>query len=129
MAPNVEHRYEDLFLLSEFLVNMTLASQLGSFGAAGLTTDHILTAQSWLANGAHVTIRFRTEEQCNFLRKEEHEEDSKTKRVTEGDALGSITSKLVTTVTEYLWDFQVFFLALRAHFFVKLQTNHAVKPP
>mmetsp|Transcript_16558 Transcript_16558/g.38344 ORF Transcript_16558/g.38344 Transcript_16558/m.38344 type:complete len:94 (-) Transcript_16558:210-491(-) len=41
VAPNVEHRYEDLFLLSEFLVNMTLASQLGSFGAAGLTTDQI----------------------------------------------------------------------------------------
>lgn len=62
-----------------------------------------------------MSLRFVAEERTAFLREEKHEETDPTKRVTEGGMFGTVTSKVVRTVTEYFWrfDFNYRILAFR----------------
>lgn len=106
LASSVDHTYEDKYLLAEFLVNMTLASEITSLCSLGLAGAQLDTLKAWQAEGRTVTLRFHADEACTFLRSETRREDSGEARVTEGSLFGTITSKVVTTVKEYFWKFE-----------------------
>eukprot|EP00435_Cladocopium_sp_Y103_P000350 s3948_g1.t1 len=112
--PTAEHHsYDDKFSLVERFTHLTLASQVNSLGFLGLDKEKLRQAKTW-AETSQVSVRFRAEERCSFLR-EEHKRETRevedpTKHVSEismgGMNLG-LTSKTVTKVTEFFWKFQV----------------------
>jgi hypothetical protein len=58
------------------------------------------------AKSRTVTLRFKAEEKCKFLRKVVREVESDTSQVSEG-ILGKFKSYTLTKVTEYFWQFDV----------------------
>eukprot|EP00439_Symbiodinium_sp_Y106_P075270 s350_g14.t2 len=100
LAANVHHQYNDKYFLA--------ASQLNCLSALGLTADQLHGLRAWLP--AQVSLRFRSQEKCTFLREEKREEEDPRKRVEEvsvgGVARASWSSKVVTTITEYFWKFE-----------------------
>lgn len=109
IAGDVHHEYEDKYLLVERATNMAAAAELNCLGMLGLTTQHLSTLKQW-ASGQEVSLRFKSKEQCNFLREETREEEAPRKHVEEvtvgGVLRSAITSKVVTKITEYFWSFE-----------------------
>lgn len=107
IASDVPHSYTDKYLLTEFLSNATLASQLNALAYLGLNSEKLATLVKW-SESRTVSLRFIANEKCDFDREVKREQDSDTKVVTEGRFLGSAlssTTKVVTTITEYFWNF------------------------
>mmetsp|Transcript_23904 Transcript_23904/g.28096 ORF Transcript_23904/g.28096 Transcript_23904/m.28096 type:complete len:208 (-) Transcript_23904:1339-1962(-) len=107
VASKVEHSYDDKYLLAEFICNMGVASQVSCFQQFGLTANSLNELKGWAAAGDAVTLRFRSEEKCTFLRTETREEDSGVEQVTEGSLFGTISSKVITKIKEYFWKVEV----------------------
>ena len=104
-APDVQHQYEDKYLLAEMLVNVGVAAQMNCLEALGLKGEDTAKLLEWAASRS-VTLRFATEEKCEFVKKVERKEDSKTEHVTKTKVLGftaTSSSKVVTTITEWIW--------------------------
>mmetsp|Transcript_63613 Transcript_63613/g.149056 ORF Transcript_63613/g.149056 Transcript_63613/m.149056 type:complete len:952 (+) Transcript_63613:76-2931(+) len=108
LAANVHHQYNDKYFLVERSTCIAAASQLNCLSALGLTADQLHGLRAWLP--AQVSLRFRSQEKCTFLREEKREEEDPRKRVEEvsvgGVARASWSSKVVTTITEYFWKFE-----------------------
>jgi hypothetical protein len=85
--------YEDKYSLTEFMVQMSLASQISCLVSLGLTKEELSALKEW-SKTSTVNLRFRSEEQCVFVRTDTHQEDSKQMEVIEGGSLGRITSKV-----------------------------------
>lgn len=109
IAGDVHHDYEDKYLLVERATNMAAAAELNCFGMLGLTPQQLSTLKQW-TSGQEVSLRFKAKEQCNFLREETREEEAPRKHVEEvsvgGVLRSAITSKVVTKITEYFWNFE-----------------------
>mmetsp|Transcript_5914 Transcript_5914/g.13976 ORF Transcript_5914/g.13976 Transcript_5914/m.13976 type:complete len:977 (-) Transcript_5914:254-3184(-) len=108
-AADVFHRYLDKFLLVEFLTNSALASQISCLQALGLTSAQLQMLRSWASENS-VSLQFCAEERCKFLREESRdiEGSRKVEEVTvAGASLIETTTKVVTTVREYVWSFSV----------------------
>jgi len=107
-ASDIHHQYQDKYLLAECMTNTALGSQVNCLTTLGLTPDKITQLCEW-AQSKTVSLKFRSEERCNFAREETREVESKTKHVTEiaveGEAKTELTSKVVTTVTDYFWTY------------------------
>ncbi|CAE7031310.1 sas6 [Symbiodinium natans] len=108
LAANVHHQYNDKYFLVERSTCIAAASQLNCLACLGLTADQLSSLRTWLP--AQVSLRFRSQEKCTFLREEKREEEDPRKRVEEvsvgGVARASWSSKVVTTITEYFWKFE-----------------------
>ncbi|CAM9417059.1 unnamed protein product [Ectocarpus fasciculatus] len=104
-ASEAAHKYGDKYLLAEFLTNAALASHLTSLSNFGVTAEQLTTMMEW-SKSRSVSLRFDATERCKFLKKVTRDEDSATKHVTDTSHFGKFTSKVVTTITEYLWEFQ-----------------------
>jgi len=108
LAANVHHQYNDKYFLVERSTCIAAASQLNCLAALGLTADQLRGLRAWMP--AQVSLRFRSQEKCTFLREEKREEEDPRKRVEEvsvgGVARASWSSKVVTTITEYFWKFE-----------------------
>jgi len=106
----VEHTYEDKYLLTEFLCNMGLASQLTCLGHLGLRATQLDQLKSWASTVDAVSLRFRSEEKCTFLRTETREEAAPAMTVvTSKDANAqesTVTASVVTTVKKYWWQLE-----------------------
>jgi len=89
---------------------LAAASQLNCLGALGLTAEQLQSLQEWAAQGSAVSLRFKSKESCAYLREETREEEEPRKHVTEKSVGGvlrsAITSKVVTKITEYFWNFE-----------------------
>ena len=59
-----------------------------------------------------VTLRFKAEEACKFLRKVEREVKSDTTHVNESTLFGTSKSYSVTKVTEWFWQFDATYALL-----------------
>ena len=90
--------------MADVLVNTSIGAQLNVLEALGLNGKSLRTVREW-ATTRNVTLRLKAEERCEFDREEKHEEESATKHVRDY-GVGSITDKVVTTVTEYFWRFE-----------------------
>lgn len=76
----VQHEYEDKYLLSEFLANTTIAALLNSLEWLGVSNKPFKQLKEW-AKTRNITLRLKAEEECKFLKKETREVQSNTKHV------------------------------------------------
>ncbi len=106
---DVAHRYEDKYLLAEFLTRTAAAGILQCLGGVGLTAEAVASLSEW-ARTRSVTLRLRAQESCAFLREETRRVEAPQQSVTEwrnpAGAVSSRTDKIVTTVQEYFWAFE-----------------------
>eukprot|EP00930_Biecheleria_cincta_P046775 TRINITY_DN3230_c0_g1_i1.p1 TRINITY_DN3230_c0_g1~~TRINITY_DN3230_c0_g1_i1.p1 ORF type:complete len:947 (-),score=250.40 TRINITY_DN3230_c0_g1_i1:101-2941(-) len=109
LAADVHHQYQDKFTLVETFTNAAAASQLNCLAELGLTVEKLKQLQEW-AKKSSVSLRFRAEERCSFVREETREEEDPRKRVEEVSVGGAVraafTSKVVNKITEYFWKFE-----------------------
>ncbi|CAE7604446.1 unnamed protein product [Symbiodinium sp. CCMP2592] len=110
LAGHVHHQYDDKYILVERATCLAAASQLSCLGALGLTNEHLQTMRRWGAAGSSVSLRFKSKEACSFAREETREEEDPRKHVEEtsigGVLRSTVTSKVVTKITEYFWKFE-----------------------
>ena len=108
-ASDVPHAYKDKYLLAESITGSTCASLLNNFQVLGVTPENKRKAVEWASERA-VSIAFDSTETCVFDKKTTRKEESPTKHVTEASGiLGKlkVTDKVVTTITEYHWNYSV----------------------
>mmetsp|Transcript_43764 Transcript_43764/g.103411 ORF Transcript_43764/g.103411 Transcript_43764/m.103411 type:complete len:974 (+) Transcript_43764:105-3026(+) len=114
-AAEVHHKYDDKYLLVECMTNSAVASQLNCLAAIGVTKPMVTMMKEWSRTHA-VSLRFRAEERCSFIKEETREVENPTKHVEELSVAGVVkstfTSKSVTTVTEYFWKFEVSYVLI-----------------
>ncbi|CAK9078298.1 unnamed protein product [Durusdinium trenchii] len=106
----VHHEYQDKFHLVEKVSQLTLASQVNCLSTLGLRDDALAQACRRAHEGAQVSLRFKSQEKCSFLREETRQEEDPRKVVNEvsmGGLSMGITSKTVTKVTEFFWKLEV----------------------
>ncbi|CAJ1392179.1 unnamed protein product [Effrenium voratum] len=112
LAGDVHHEYEDKYLLVERATNLAACAQLNCLGLLGMSKEQLQTLRTWAA-GQEVSLRFKSKETCAFLREETREEEAPRKAVEEvtvgGVLRSAITSKVVTKITEYFWNFEANF--------------------
>ncbi len=77
---DVPHEYEDKYILAESLTNNTISALLVSLDLLGLTQKQLAQLKEW-SKTRSVTLRFKAEEKCKFLRKVVREVESDTKHV------------------------------------------------
>ena len=106
LAEEVQHQYVDKYGLSEYLGNTSIAAVLNALELLGLSSDKISLMKSW-SKSREVTCRFQSEEHCTFNREATRTVESKQSTTQQVPAIGSTTSRLVNTVTEYFWNFSV----------------------
>jgi hypothetical protein len=109
LAADVPHRYDDKYLLAESLTNAALSAQLNALEKLGLNEAGLKRLKRW-AGDRSVTLRLCSEERCAFDREE-------TRKVEGPKSVGKLetstgfsakgTSKVITTVHEFYWDFEV----------------------
>uniref|UniRef100_A0A0G4FDD4 Uncharacterized protein n=1 Tax=Chromera velia CCMP2878 TaxID=1169474 RepID=A0A0G4FDD4_9ALVE len=109
-AGDVDHKYQDKYLLAEWLVNSALVSfvELLPFISDVFSNPETFAKINEVSKSRTVTLRFESTRACTFLRPETRKEDSRTQHVTEiSSPFGetAIKSKTVTTITEYFWKF------------------------
>ena len=89
---------------------MTELNVIGKIGASTLE-EQLHQLRDW-AKTAAVSLKFRSEEHCSFDREESRDVENPSKNVTEvsvgGRIASALTSKVVTKVTEYFLDEQLF---------------------
>lgn len=104
---DVPHRYDDKYLLAEFVAGVSMASLLQCLELVGLSAEGLASLREW-AKTRSVTLRLAAQEDCRFLREETRKVES-AEIVTETRGLlggkSSTTQKVVTQVTEYFWRF------------------------
>mmetsp|Transcript_15089 Transcript_15089/g.45211 ORF Transcript_15089/g.45211 Transcript_15089/m.45211 type:complete len:921 (+) Transcript_15089:180-2942(+) len=109
-AADVEHRYADKYELAEFLTRTAVAAQLNCLEQLGLSGEKLAELQK-LAGKRSATLRLSGEERCAFDREVTRKVESATQHVTEykssSGAKATRTDKVVTTVTEYFWRYNV----------------------
>ena len=107
-ASQVHHAYEDKYFLTEMMVMLAVASISQTLGVIGFSSENIRTLISWSSNKS-VSLRLRATDRCSFLREVTKEVDSGQRTETKG-RLGGLeaawSSKVVTTVTEYVWKYE-----------------------
>jgi hypothetical protein len=108
-AADVHHQYQDKYILVETMTNAALASYANWLGLLGVSQEQLVQMCGWAKTNA-VSLRFRTENGCTFLRETTREVESAKKEVVEASIGGSIrsalTSKTVTKVTEYIFKYE-----------------------
>ena len=99
------HNWEDSFLLVRSLTNVLISAQLKALETVGLTDKQLTIMKDWSCT-RNVTMRFKVEETCEFVREVQREVESATKAVTANTVLGTTQSYTVTKVTEFFWSLQ-----------------------
>ena len=107
IASEVDHIYDDKYLLAEFLTNTSSAAFLNILETLGLTKEGVKTLAEW-ASSRSVSIRLSAEEKCVADGSETREvESAKYVTETKGGFFGNSTTtdKVITKVTDYFWKF------------------------
>jgi hypothetical protein len=106
VASDVPHSYEDKYLLAESMVNVCIASLLNNLALIGLTRDVLgEVKRRYDSEGVAVSLCWESSQKCTFLREHTYDQDSAVKYQVSSPLFGDITSKTVTTVHEFYWDF------------------------
>lgn len=101
----VNHKYDDKFILNEFLVNIALSSNTISFENIGMKNLDLLI--NWSKDNI-VTLRFKSEETCNYVRMDSKEIEKENQREeTTGIFGGTTVKRMITTVNNYIYDYNV----------------------
>jgi hypothetical protein len=106
---DVPHRYDDKYTLAEILARTSIAALLQCLGSIGLSDEGLAQLLDW-ARTRSVTLRFKAQETCKFLREEVRQVESAQQHVVEKrtrwGGTETTTEKIVTTVREYFWSFE-----------------------
>jgi hypothetical protein len=99
---NVSHRYEDKYLVADYLANAGIISYLNCLVKLGVSPEQLGQLLDW-ASTQSVTLIFKVVDKCEFVKEIKRDEEDATKYKTEvaGFAVGSFTSKIIRTITEY----------------------------
>ncbi len=92
-AEHVPHGYDNTFSLAEVLTCLSLGAWVNVIEALGLNKPRLVQLAEW-SRRQSVTVRFKAEERCSFVKE--------LKREVEDKAHG-----FVSTVTEFLWRLHV----------------------
>jgi hypothetical protein len=106
MPADVPHRYDDKYLLAEFVTHVAMASMLQCFEIIGLSAEGLAKVAEW-AKTRSVSLRLSAQEGCRFLREETRQVES-PQHVTETRGVfgtSTRTEKVLITVKEYFWRF------------------------
>jgi len=113
-AHEISHQYSDKYLLAEYLVNTSIAQVLNDAMLWTRFKEHLPTILSWSCDRS-VSLRFHCKHTCVFVKEVEREVEDDTKYETEwkGNSTvssiysGKVTSKVIKTVREFIYKFQV----------------------
>jgi hypothetical protein len=104
-ASQVNHKYDDKFILTEFLVNIALSSNTISFESFGM--NNIDKLVNWSKDNI-VTLRFKSEETCNYIRMDTKEIEKGNQREETTNMFGSKKVKrMITTINNFIYDYNV----------------------
>ena len=103
---SIPHEYQDKYRLVELLTNTALSSLISSLVHCGVTADKLAVIIGW-ASDRTVTLRLKVKERCEYLREEKSLKESPTAHVLEQQDGPTVTSKTVTTITDYVYKFTV----------------------
>ena len=106
---DVPHRYDDKYLLAELLTRTAVAAVLQGLHGLGLSGDTRQQMVAW-ARQRSVTLRLSAMETCTFLREESRKVESASHVIEKKTLFGGteqITEKIVSTIKEYFWSFDV----------------------
>jgi hypothetical protein len=109
VAPaETQHEYEDKYTLAELTVRTGILSQLRYLEDL-LNFKDDEKVRKWISDGKAITLRFESEEKCEFDREAKRDIESTTRyEKTTLFGLGGKTTetrKVITTVTDYFWTF------------------------
>eukprot|EP01064_Diplonema_japonicum_P038443 TRINITY_DN9323_c0_g1_i1.p1 TRINITY_DN9323_c0_g1~~TRINITY_DN9323_c0_g1_i1.p1 ORF type:complete len:923 (+),score=203.05 TRINITY_DN9323_c0_g1_i1:51-2771(+) len=108
-ATEVNHTYDDKFLLAEFVTNTAVAAQITCLEHIGLSAQHMKQLQIWAADKKRVVLRFSRAHECaHHSTEEENKLNPTSTTMVKTDSFGGCTGTTFTTstkVTKYLWEF------------------------
>lgn len=108
-ADTAPHRFDDKFLLVNQVTNCLGISIYSALLSIGLTRDKLEKLKTW-ATHSSVSFRIVKESTCTFVKEATRKEESAKSVETEfsiGLLAGKTTSKVVTTITEYFYNYEV----------------------
>jgi hypothetical protein len=97
----VQHRYEDKYLLVEQISRSMADALMASLMSLGLTEHHWKTIHSWASQNSSVVLRMVVEERCEFW-KEEEKEDTVAKEVSQS-SISTLSPFTTTKTTKYVY--------------------------
>ena len=103
---DVPHKYDDKYLLAEFVTHLAMASVLQCFEGVGLSSEALERVREWAKTRA-VSLRLSAQESCHFVREETRQLES-AEHVTEVQGFfgkSTRSEKMLVKVTEYFWKF------------------------
>ena len=112
LALDIPHSYQDKFFLAEYLTRSAIASILNSLSNFGLKSESYQQILRCNSGGSTTTFRFSARESCKLVRTEKKNVDSDKQvstNISFGGVLSTVTNKVITSVTEYVWELQIYF--------------------
>ncbi len=109
LPADVPHRYDDKYQLAELLSRTAVAAVFEGLSRFGVTGDAKKQMVGW-SKKRSVTLRLEAHESCTFLREESRKVESASHVIEKKTLFGGveqITEKIVSTVKEYFWSFDV----------------------
>ena len=70
LPENVNHTYQDKYLLAEFVCNTSLAAVINSFANIGISGDVLKKLVAWCNENKSVSLRFIADEKCTFIKEQ-----------------------------------------------------------
>ena len=106
-ASEIPHTFADKYELAEMMTNIALSSVIQTILTLGMSVDQMRKVISWAANRS-VSLQLRASETCSFARQAQRDVVPAKSKESRGCLSGmeaAWSSKILTTVTEYVWKF------------------------
>ena len=104
---DVDHSYEDKFLLTETMTNTSIATLRTCLTRLGVTDEHWKQWTSWVDDKQTVTVRFRATDTCTFLKENVVEVEDpisvETTTTTSWNSSKKTTTKVKRKIKENHW--------------------------
>eukprot|EP01038_Epipyxis_sp_PR26KG_P009339 gene9339-12583_t len=111
LLDSVDHSYNDKYILAEMLTRVLIASVLNTLLLLNLTFSFLFIAKDWRAGGKTVSLQLKATSTCIFLKEIKHEvvdaSRVETERTINSLLEEKITTKIVTTITAYEYEYKV----------------------
>jgi len=104
-ANSVPHRWEDKYLLVEWLTDTLVATQVQALSRLGVQSEQMSKLVEWAAGNNSVYLSFEPSQRCDLIEQREREVESPTLEKTTSGVFGSSTveTKVKSKVPEWVW--------------------------
>jgi hypothetical protein len=100
----VPHKYTDKYLITDYLGVTAIVCYLNCLSELGLSPENLSLLVSW-SQSVNVTLRLEVNKSCIFVKEIKREVVNPTRYQIEEVGFSLTNSKVITTVTEYLYVF------------------------